>query len=409
MFTGARRRLFVHASLLLLLAACGGGSGGKDEPADPIYSISGTVTGTVYQGILMTLGGDGEGETATDENGEYAFNYLTPGTYSVTPSGENLTFDPGNRICVIDPATGNVAGMDFSSSGEGPDLEDVTPPATTQRLVFVHHSSGDKWLTTMDGDLGNTLSQNKYYVRDVSLGWDATLNIDIGDYTDIGHYWTWFADLTGQTNGLAKRDNICQSLYGTDNQYSSYTNFESDPGGENQVILFMPGHLNSEVRDDNGLPPSTLQGQSANFNGHTLSNCKQMYKDFMPYFQAHQDKMFVIITMPPRASAQTLLTRAANARTLTLWLVNDLLAEFTWERKNVYVYDLFNVLSDADNHHWVVNGEIQHIHQNGDNFSYYAMSSSDSDPNTAGTQKLTAEFVPWLNACWHRWQAFLNP
>jgi hypothetical protein len=57
------------------------------------------------------------------------------------------------------------------------------------KLVFIHHSCGENWLGDGDGGLGIALRDNNYFVSDTNYGWGPD---DIGDSTDIGHWWTWF-------------------------------------------------------------------------------------------------------------------------------------------------------------------------------------------------------------------------
>ena len=53
-------------------------------------------------------------------------------------------------------------------------------PLAPEKLIFIHHSCGNNWLNTGNGNLGDTLGANNYYVRDIYYGWDAPENIDIG-------------------------------------------------------------------------------------------------------------------------------------------------------------------------------------------------------------------------------------
>ena len=71
------------------------------------------------------------------------------------------------------------------------------PPAQTVKLVFIHHSSGENWLVDEHGGLGAALAANNYFVSDTNYGWgppdeDAGFDL-IGDHTDIGHWFNWFA------------------------------------------------------------------------------------------------------------------------------------------------------------------------------------------------------------------------
>jgi hypothetical protein len=49
--------------------------------------------------------------------------------------------------------------------------DDPTPPAETVKLIFIHHSSGENWLTDGHGNLGRALGENNYFVSDTNYGW----------------------------------------------------------------------------------------------------------------------------------------------------------------------------------------------------------------------------------------------
>ncbi len=66
---------------------------------------------------------------------------------------------------------------------------DVSPPSSTVKLIFIHHSSGENWLIDEDGGLGIALRNNNYFVSDTNYGWGPDA---IGDTTDLGNWWTWF-------------------------------------------------------------------------------------------------------------------------------------------------------------------------------------------------------------------------
>jgi len=79
------------------------------------YSISGTVSGAVQAGVLITLSGSTTGTTITDASGNYSFwNLANGGTYTVTPSLAGYTFLPANYSITLSGA--DSTGNDFTSS-----------------------------------------------------------------------------------------------------------------------------------------------------------------------------------------------------------------------------------------------------------------------------------------------------
>ncbi len=284
---------------------------------------------------------------------------------------------------------------------------DVTPPATPVKLIFVHHSTGQAWLDDSHGGLGVALRDNNYFVSDTNYGWGPG---SIGDTTDIGHWYNWF--------GGGRSTTVLDALYGESGQHSSYSRLASDPGGENEIILFKSCFPNSALGGDaNAQPPAIannpLVGETAFAAAHTVANAKGIYIDLLNYFATRPDKLFVVITAPPLQDG----TYSANARVFNEWLVNDWLDGYT--QNNVAVFDFYTVLTTnggnantndlnalTGNHHRVRNGAIEHI-ANGDNDAspnVLEYPTGDDHPSAAGDQKATAEFLPLLNAYYHTWK-----
>jgi hypothetical protein len=303
--------------------------------------------------------------------------------------------------------------------------DDPTPPAEPVKLVFIHHSTGGNWLADPNhdqpyGGLGVALRDNNYFVSATNYGWGPD---NIGDRTDIPNWPEWF---TGPNSSV-----ILDALYGESGQnvgdFGSWSRLATDPGGENEIIMFKSCFPNSDLYGNPNDSPAPEPNDQ-----FTVSNAKAVYNALLTYFETRQDKLFVAITAPPMgegeyaSDAQSAAERAANARALNDWLVNDWLVGYP--HSNVAVFDYYNVLTsngspgrtdstgtneepnDADwedgNHHRWWNGAVEHTQTVENDYSAYPSDSSwDSHPTTAGHQKATAEFVPLLNVLYNRWQA----
>lgn len=285
------------------------------------------------------------------------------------------------------------------------------PPSEVVKLVFVHHSCGENWLSDSDGSLGNTLGYNNYYVSDTDYDWGPD---EIGSYTDIGHWWDWFRGPDSSTY-------LSELYVWSGDPNADYTRPMADPGGENEVIMFKSCYPNSELKGNPGDSPTTgdnpLRGEDSGSQHHTVGNAKGIYNDILEYFRTRQDKLFVVVTAPPVQDD----TYADNARALNNWLVNDWLADYPYH--NVVVFDFYNVLTtnggDADtndyglstgNHHRVVTSAtpiaIEHITDGDDDGSPNVLEypTGDDHPSPAGNQKATGEFVPLLNVYYNCWK-----
>ena len=84
------------------------------------YSISGTVSGAVQQGVAVAaVSGASTGSATTDADGKFSVtgliaSQLAAGAYTVTPSLIGYTFSPSSRSVTID--TANFAGINFVAS-----------------------------------------------------------------------------------------------------------------------------------------------------------------------------------------------------------------------------------------------------------------------------------------------------
>lgn len=80
----------------------------------PTYTVSGTISGAVLEGVTVQLSGAASATTATDETGAYEFTGLPNGSYMVIPSRSGHTFTPASRAFRINDA--DVSAQDFASA-----------------------------------------------------------------------------------------------------------------------------------------------------------------------------------------------------------------------------------------------------------------------------------------------------
>ena len=258
--------------------------------------------------------------------------------------------------------------------------DNPSPPGKTVKLIFIHHSCGENWLADGHGGLGQALAKNNYFVSDTNYGWGPD---GIGDRTDITNWPEWF---TGSNS-----NRYLKALYRESGIHSPYTRNISDPGGENQIIMFKSCFPNSSLAGRPNDPP-------ARGGGLTVGNAKSIYNKLLTYFASRPDKLFIVITAPPLQDG----SHAANARAFNTWLVTKWLAGY--KGKNVAVFDFYNVLTGPNNHHRFSKGAIEYVTNRGGNTLYYP-TNGDDHPSSAGNRKATGEFVPLLNVYYHRWES----
>ena len=256
------------------------------------------------------------------------------------------------------------------------------PPEQPIKLIFIHHSCGENWLTDGNGNLGVQLGNNNYFVSDTNYGWGPN---SIGDATD---YYNWIDWFIGPESSL-----YVEALYNENQQHSNYTRPISDPGGENQIVMFKSCFPNSDL---SGSPDD----QAMDGEWMTVGHAKYVYNQLLSYFETRPDKLFIAITPPPLIDS----THAANAREFSRWLVEDWLLENNYPLSNVAIWDFHNILTHPDNHHRYQNGSIEYIISSGNGSLYYD-SAGDDHPNNTGNQKATGEFIPMLNIFYNNWIA----
>ena len=108
---------------------------GADEydTAAATYRISGGVfkDGGGFADVVVTIGGDAERSTTTDENGGFAFAWVPPGEYTVVPYAYYYEFDPPETqvsVADSDVASQNFTAVFADTDGDGvPRVSDNCP------------------------------------------------------------------------------------------------------------------------------------------------------------------------------------------------------------------------------------------------------------------------------------------
>jgi len=221
----------------------------------------------------------------------------------------------------------------------------ANPPASTVRLVFIHHSVGEGWLG--DGGLRQALNLNNYYVTDTNYGWGPD---SIGDNTDIGNWYNWFLG--------PSRNTYTQALYSNNALTEGIgPNSISNPGGSNTIVMFKSCFPNGQNIGGNASDapltqgvPNPIWGINSGSDEYTVSNIKGLYRDLLDYFATRQDKLFVLITTSPSLSGNVDANSAAKHRAITSWLVNEWLMNYNYSTENSKIYhqsNIYGVLSQV--------------------------------------------------------------
>jgi chitodextrinase len=141
-----------------------------NESSTPTYSISGTVSGAVTSGVIITLSGAGSASTTTGSGGSYNFTDLSNGTYTITPSKTGYTFSPTNRSITVNNVS--VANQKFTATA-----------TSTNPLI------GTWYATTVDGNPVSKPNHNymTYSDNTYTILWGVTTADDCIEYGSYSH------------------------------------------------------------------------------------------------------------------------------------------------------------------------------------------------------------------------------
>jgi DNA-binding beta-propeller fold protein YncE len=151
-----------RATLIAIVVVASGGITGCPSPT---YSISGTVSGDVREGVTVALSGAARLSTTTDATGSYSFADLRNGAYVVTPSLAGYAFSPSNIAVTVNGA--DVGGQNFTAK---------TVPATYAISGTVSGATASGVTITLAGAVSETTQTD----ASGSYGFSAIIN---GSYT----------------------------------------------------------------------------------------------------------------------------------------------------------------------------------------------------------------------------------
>ena len=263
--------------------------------------------------------------------------------------------------------------------------------ATTDDLVFIHHSCGENWL---DNSLDAALVAKDYIDErnDITYGTDLppdpgrpdSLASVPGDLTDMCHWLRWFNDYLGRVKAHGCAD------------------------GVNRIIMFKSCFPNSDIHSDGTEPGEpfnsdrTLANYKAVFRhpngpGNSYDDGGTTYEPLGDIFAQNPDTLFIFVTAPPLRYADTNDANAHRARLFNNWAKGEWLASYNAAHpglNNVAVFDWFDVLAYPDDHG---------SHPNRLK-AEYGGATGDSHPNDAANAYSTEVFATgpgnFIDAAW---------
>jgi hypothetical protein len=195
-----------HAKLLILLivtlfllTGCGGGNNGNSPTT---YTVSGTVTGNVNQGVTISLSGTSAVTTTTDSNGDFSFTNLANGSYTLTPSLSGCTFVPDSLSLTMNISNISAQfiaykwyiynGHSYTLTSDWSDWIDAEDEAISigGHLVTINDADENAWLIETFKDTYDAQGA----IPNQNIAWIG-YNDEDNDST-----WTWTGGTSSYTN-----------------------------------------------------------------------------------------------------------------------------------------------------------------------------------------------------------------
>lgn len=244
-------------------------------------------------------------------------------------------------------------------------------------FLFIHHSVGGNWLHSQQGQLRQAL-ENPAYNNYIFTVHDATYGDDIGDDTDVCH---WFPKFQNQMDLVLKFDDSVNQYY-------------TDPEEYNQIVMFKSCYPASDISEEGVAPGDPVSEDK------TIWNYRAAYRACDDIFAQYPNVLFVVVTAPPRNRNSSAYnpTRGTNAWIFNQWMVDHYVSEYNAATgmNNVVVFDLFGEVLAEPMNDPVAPGALKEMFSNG---------GSDSHPNAMGSKAATITFIPFINQKiyeWHR-------
>ncbi len=113
------------------------------------YAVNGTVSGSSGPGTTLTLTGTSSATATADSSGNYSFNGLANGTYTVTPTKAGINFSPASQTVTINGA--HALAVNFTAAGVSYTVSGTVAGAPNDSIVL----SGSTTLNTVTDASGN--------------------------------------------------------------------------------------------------------------------------------------------------------------------------------------------------------------------------------------------------------------
>ena len=192
----------------------------------------------------------------------------------------------------------------------------------TPNVLFIHHSVGHSLIR--DGSVRQILTEAGYEFWDHGYN-DRVTGLINGEGKTAGCYW--IPDNNTNPDGFA---NLFSLNPGSDNTLNKILK-------NHDITLFKSCFPASKIEDDKRSKDIYNPGR------RSVYNYKKHYLKIRQSIDKYPEKIFIIVTQPPLHPNSTSKDEANRARAFANWLTSK---EYLGKRKNIFVFDFFNLLAD---------------------------------------------------------------
>ncbi len=233
------------------------------------------------------------------------------GSLSIVPAATTSS----RRFTASAVGNGTVTATDGTVVGQTTITVVDAAPADLTNLFFLHHSTGNGFVEA--GDM---------------RGWLATYNTTNSTSYEL---WDHGYNYEGLRNAAGTWTGVGYTIPG-DN---------TDPDGLHTLWTTNNGARATIVTDHQVIAFKSCYPASAIPDAATLNQYKQYYREMRTYFDAHPERLFVVMSTPPLHRLSTDLTEADNARAFADWLSSG---DYLTGHTNVVCFNLFDMLARAN-------------------------------------------------------------
>lgn len=196
------------------------------------------------------------------------------------------------------------------------------------KILFIHHSTGGNLIK--EGNLRQLLKETNPNLELWDHGYNLYKKLPIPEFVAQLTFRTGLSDSEGKITG--KDYNIILSNNSPKEYAEIFSRDKNDPALK-AILAY------DIIAFKNCFPTTKIESD------RQLEEYRRFYISIRDSLEKYKDKKFILLTPPPLRRETTRSEFAVRAQKLAGWLKSE---EFIRNSKNIFVFDLFGLLSDTN-------------------------------------------------------------